>query len=455
MDTTSQTDAADAVRPRIVVVDDQADARELVRMMLAKECDVLEADSGEAGWELALHDERVQMMITDLRMPGLDGCDLIGRVRASDDARIRDMPILLITGADDNEARQRAFLRGATGFIVKPIDIHQLRALVSMYLRNDAAPSPAKPKAVAPAAKSSVDALTNLRSASYFVERGIQDFTFSVYQKSDLAVICLEIEGFKDLLSAHGQHTTDQLLRWFSELLLSRTRTEDTVAGLGGAQFAILSMATDPRGAEVLCDAIRAAVNDRPFMHAKNTIPVALRLGVATLKRDRAKTLQALLTQARERLLSVDEAAQSVPSQTATDATSVEFATPNGPAAPAPQNQTDLESTQSSTVEWESSALAVDVPESTSESPTAEEMPSMLAEIGEPMEMAPVELDTPPAPSAAAPVPMELMSVDTAIMLVAQHHENLLRPYAQYLLQQIQPLLDFHQKHAAPKAGTR
>ena len=94
---------------RVLVVDDAQVMRRAVEKMLFPNYEVILANDGEAGWELLTVDDRIDMLITDIQMPRLDGYGLICRVRADTRARLRDLPIITITGAEDDETRIRAY----------------------------------------------------------------------------------------------------------------------------------------------------------------------------------------------------------------------------------------------------------------------------------------------------------------------------------------------------------
>ena len=89
--------------------------------------DVAQAEDGEVALEwLALNE--VDVVITDINMPRLDGFGLIERLRAGN--RHRDRPILVLTTESSEEKKTRARQAGATGWIVKPFDPEKLVAAV-------------------------------------------------------------------------------------------------------------------------------------------------------------------------------------------------------------------------------------------------------------------------------------------------------------------------------------
>lgn len=113
---------------RILTVDDSASMRALLNHALTTQgFDVAQAEDGEVALEwLALNE--VDVVITDINMPRLDGFGLIEKLRAG--SRHRDRPILVLTTESSEEKKARARSAGATGWIVKPFDPEKLVAAV-------------------------------------------------------------------------------------------------------------------------------------------------------------------------------------------------------------------------------------------------------------------------------------------------------------------------------------
>ena len=112
---------------RILLVDDEPALRELLRATLeGGEVTVEEAASGPEAEEL-IRSSRPDVVVLDLRMPGMSGAELCARLQA--DEATRDIPIVLLTGADDEEVR-RAQSAGAAALVRKPFSPLDLLAVV-------------------------------------------------------------------------------------------------------------------------------------------------------------------------------------------------------------------------------------------------------------------------------------------------------------------------------------
>jgi two-component system chemotaxis response regulator CheY len=114
---------------RILTVDDSLSMRALLKMTLCGNgYEVIEAEDGQAALEWLERNE-VDLIITDINMPRLDGFGLIERLRGEQRRHV-DRPILVLTTESSDEKKARARNAGATGWIVKPFDPDKLVAAV-------------------------------------------------------------------------------------------------------------------------------------------------------------------------------------------------------------------------------------------------------------------------------------------------------------------------------------
>ncbi|HLF24642.1 MAG TPA: diguanylate cyclase [Burkholderiales bacterium] len=291
-----------AEKPIVLVIDDSRVIRRAIGKILSPEFTLVEAEDGEIGWERLISDSRVQVAISDVEMPKLDGYSLICRIRASDEQRLRDLPIIVITGAQDDQTRERAFACGATDFIIKPIDGVQLLARARAHARLDQTTRKLSETSKSLEEQTAVDPLTELHSRRYFVQRATQDLAFAKRHGQDLALIRLEFDNFRDIYKRHGDEVCDRIFIWLAGLMRANSRVEDTPARIRGGEFAILAPSSDRREATTLAERLRNAVANAPFNHNGTPIPLSISLGLATLNGDRVDTIDDLMARAEQKL---------------------------------------------------------------------------------------------------------------------------------------------------------
>ena len=96
---------------------------------------ILTAESAERAWELLeSRDEDIRALVTDLHMPGMDGFELIDRVRANE--LHVGMPIVVITGSTDPHVSDRLRQRGVNAVFAKPYSPALVREKLELLLRN-------------------------------------------------------------------------------------------------------------------------------------------------------------------------------------------------------------------------------------------------------------------------------------------------------------------------------
>jgi two-component system chemotaxis response regulator CheY len=104
---------------KILVVDDDRTTRKILGLYLkSKGYDVLFAENGLDAME-KLGTEAVNLVMTDLNMPYMDGIELIRNIRG--EKSLRELPVLMVTTEADEEERVRAVAAGANGYLVKPV----------------------------------------------------------------------------------------------------------------------------------------------------------------------------------------------------------------------------------------------------------------------------------------------------------------------------------------------
>jgi CheY-like chemotaxis protein len=121
-------------RPWVLIVDDSRVVRRTIMNALGQAYNVLEAGDGMAGWRMLRQNSRVEVVISDIQMPEMDGYSLICKIRAVEDPALREIPIVVITSAEDEITRERAYACGANDFILKPFNADQLLSCVQTQI---------------------------------------------------------------------------------------------------------------------------------------------------------------------------------------------------------------------------------------------------------------------------------------------------------------------------------
>lgn len=121
--------------PRVLVVDDDPGLLEVLLSVLRDARPGLKLEAASDGYEglLKVGTFRPQLLVLDLRMPGIDGFEVCRRIKS--DPVLRTAKILAITGYPEGDARERALESGADAFLTKPFTVEELMAQVKRLLR--------------------------------------------------------------------------------------------------------------------------------------------------------------------------------------------------------------------------------------------------------------------------------------------------------------------------------
>ncbi|HEY4374757.1 MAG TPA: diguanylate cyclase [Burkholderiales bacterium] len=324
--------AVNTQKPRVLVVDDSRIVRATIGKHVKNVYEVKEAGDGEDGWTALVGDDQIRVVISDLSMPRLDGFGLIERIRGSDEPRIRDIPIIMISGDDEAEPRRRASALGATAFITKGVGggelLARLEALItSAPVPQATTPGITPPAAVAQAAAAAAaepqtqelaeaaeaarvaameqamnDPLTGLLTLSALVKQGAQLFAYARRHQLALSVMRIVLDDFGALRARVGDGVADQILVGVSRLLASRMRKEDCVARTGPGEFAVALPAATRAGAARLAERLAEEVKLAKIVWQGQTLKITSSIGVADTVSDAGESFADIYSAAARRV---------------------------------------------------------------------------------------------------------------------------------------------------------
>jgi two-component system, NtrC family, response regulator PilR len=131
---------AHAVQGTVLVIDDEADIRELLELSLVRMGLAVECTGSAAAAKALLQSKRYDLCLTDMRLPDGDGLDLVRFIGV----QCADLPVAVITAFGSTENAVAALKAGAFDYLTKPLSLDQLRALVKSALSLPQKPAPAK-----------------------------------------------------------------------------------------------------------------------------------------------------------------------------------------------------------------------------------------------------------------------------------------------------------------------
>src|ERR1700682_332875 len=226
--------ASDILHGKILIVDDQRVNVLLLEQMLGDAGYVSITSTMDPGRVCRLHrTNRYDLILLDLVMPGTDGFQIMEDLKEPETDAC--LPGLAVTAHPAHKLR--ALQCGAKDFISKPFDLAEVlmrvHNMMEVRLLHEAARNHGK-MLESLALK---DPLTGLANRRLLAERMSMALDHARRNQSALAVVYLDLDGFKQVNNTLGHSAGDGLLQMVAGRLLATVREEDTVARLGGDEF--------------------------------------------------------------------------------------------------------------------------------------------------------------------------------------------------------------------------
>jgi diguanylate cyclase len=292
----------------ILIIDDDPVIRLLaVKAIQAAGLRTSEAASGEEGLRL-FQQHGADAILLDVIMPnGMNGFDTCTKFRQLPDSE--HIPVLMMTGLEDLESINRAFEAGATDFVTKPINIPLLGHRVRYMLRASNTTNRLLESERRLHRMAYFDSLTDLPNRQFFREH-LQVMTALAHrQKSTMAVLFLDLDGFKRINDTLGHHLGDLVLQETGERLRKSLRSSDVLirtgtaddgielARLGGDEFTVLlSTIARNEDAAIVAERIRLCLAE-PLNINDHELYTSTSIGIAIFP-ENGKTAEELLKNA-------------------------------------------------------------------------------------------------------------------------------------------------------------
>ncbi len=228
------------VRERILVVDDEADIRDVVRLTLEGEgYDIQEAADGQEALSM-VQKASPHLLILDFKMPRLDGSGVCQVLKK--DILLQHIPIIMLTSRGEVADKVQGIEAGADDYMVKPFEPMELLARVRMILRRTSRALDANP-------------LTKLPGHVSILE----ELQGRLGKEAPLAVCYIDLDKFKAFNDTYGFARGDEFLKATARILLIAMREmgnpEDFLGHIGGDDFVLV---TTPSAAPNVCQKIVA-----------------------------------------------------------------------------------------------------------------------------------------------------------------------------------------------------
>lgn len=258
--------------PTVVIIDDEDEMLQLERLTLEALPSRVESYRSAEEALGAVRRNPPDVIVTDIMLPGMSGTELLATLRA--EPTTRHVPVVLVTARGEVSERVLGLELGAADYIAKPFYPAELRARVAAALRTKTLATEVREERVELAQAAYTDALTGAANRRAFEESLEAALSFAARTRRPLSLIYLDLDMFKALNDTLGHAEGDRALQRVASALLATVRGTDTVARIGGDEFAVILLGCDATDAERFAQ--------RLFARVQKAEIVSISAGVAT-----------------------------------------------------------------------------------------------------------------------------------------------------------------------------
>ena len=274
---------------QVLAVDDDQEIRELlVEILTYLGHTIVTAEDGIDALEKLSH-QHFDMVITDLKMPRMNGIELIKRIKTD----FEDVDVIAVTVYGSEYDYTEVIGVGASDFVDKPFNADELEAKINRIVRERSLRAELK-------RLSTRDGLTGLYNRRYFDQNLRHEAIRAFRQNYDMFLLFIDLDNLKGYNDSYGHQQGDNLLRELAKIILGNIRRDvDSAYRYGGDEFAVVLPHATRRQALMVAERLLTEYNKR------NLAPTSLSVGLARLETTRGtleEDLQSLIGRADEAL---------------------------------------------------------------------------------------------------------------------------------------------------------
>lgn len=260
----------------ILIVDSNERHLEKLSRRLSLTHKVITETDGKAAVKRASHD--IDLVIVNIVADKLDGLRVCASLRANKSSR--EIPILAIGDAEDEETLVRGYDLGVNDTLMRPVEEQELLARVSTQLKRKFYADSLRENFNESLEMVVTDPLTGLGNRRHF-DRGILPLIEQANTGTPFSMIVFDVDHFKRVNDILGHDVGDDVLKRVAARLASNLRAIDIVSRYGGEEFIIAMPDTLAEDARIAADRIRSLISGTPVYVDGQALSVTVSAGVA------------------------------------------------------------------------------------------------------------------------------------------------------------------------------
>ncbi len=304
---------------KILLVEDDPFAREMLKMILAGEkFNVITANNGVDALNKFYSTPNIDLIVSDMNMPEMDGLELIQKLREQD----VDKPIIILTGNREIKTAIKTIYSGANDYLLKDeniedtfiVSIQRTWEHYQLELERRRLLADLEHKNKELERLSFLDGLTGISNRRYFDKVFEQEWRRCFRERIPIGLLMADIDYFKLFNDTYGHQVGDDCLKKVAEALNeSLLRPADFIARYGGEEFIAVLPHVDVNGTDEVARRMMASIHQLNIPHSKSEASdrVTLSIGMACVVPDRHMKLEKLIETADQALYSAKQSGRN------------------------------------------------------------------------------------------------------------------------------------------------
>jgi diguanylate cyclase (GGDEF)-like protein len=289
-------------KQRVLLVDDSRIVRTTLARLIRKSFDVREEADGEAGWQAISTDPSIVVVFSDIQMPKLDGFALLERIRTSQDPRVKTIPVIVISGDEEDATKKRARAAGANDFITKTTDGTEILSRIDNLLHLVEAKQQLVVSKEAIDQTVTRDPITGTFTTHYLLTEGGKHYSHARRHGGSLSVLMFLVDTYGEITEKVGKAVADQLLARIAKLVMGTLRAEDSMGRIAEAGFAVVFPGTSSQQALAFARRMHEQLEKAQVTYREQVLKISTSIGLAALDVDAASSIEELMKLAQQRL---------------------------------------------------------------------------------------------------------------------------------------------------------
>lgn len=271
----------------LIVEDDEKTFEVLKDGLSGTDYKVWRATTGREALKLA-KDIYFTVVITEIRIPDMDGIELIRRIKKLD----HKINIIVLTAYSFTDSAVEAMKKGACAYLMKPLNVEEVKLVLKRAIENTFLLIQAGKRKYYQD-MSILDGLTGVYNHRYFHEKLDWQIDHLRRFPQAFSLFIIDIDEFKKYNDTNGHLEGDKVLHNAAQLFVDSTRGNDSIFRYGGEEFAIILAQTEQQHAK--------RVAERLIEVVRSQLPVTISIGLATFPAN-AQTKNDLINRADKAL---------------------------------------------------------------------------------------------------------------------------------------------------------